>query len=95
MIPTIDTTKIGEWVIRLLISISVVSIAFALIPPVALPDEIAGAVEWVVQSLVNFGFLVPLSTIFPVLGLVFLTEFILISIRLVLWLNHHFNKNNS
>lgn len=94
MIPTIDTSRIGEWVIKLLIAISVAGIIFALIPPMALPDEIADAIAWLVQTLVNFDFLFPLSTIFQVLGLVFLIETLLMSIRLILWLNGHFNRSN-
>lgn len=95
MIPTIDTSRIGAWVISLLVSVTVIAIIFAFIPPVALPGEITGAIQWLVQTLVDFSFIFPIATIFQVLALVFLVEIILLTIRLVLWLNHMFNRNAS
>lgn len=94
MIPTIDTSRIGEWVIRLLVGISVLTLLFALIPPIALPTEVSTSVEWLVQTLVNFDFIVPIDTLFSILSLALFIEFVFMTIRLILWLNHHFNRSS-
>lgn len=93
MIPTIDTTKIGLWIIRLLVATSILGLVFALIPPYPLPDEIATAVTWLVQCLVNFNFLIPVSTMLQIAGLTLLCEVVFLSIRLFLFLNGYLNRS--
>ncbi len=93
MIPTINTATIGVYAIRVGISLAVATLVFAFIPSVGLPDAIETAVQWLVQTMVNFDFLLPIATLFQVFQLYLLTEMILIVIKLILWLNHQFNKS--
>jgi hypothetical protein len=83
--------SVVEWIIKITLGVLFLGLIFALIPPIPLPTEVSGAIEWLTQLLVNFNFVLPVGTMFTILSMVFTVELILLVIKAVGFIKNHLN----
>lgn len=85
--------KIG---IGLALTITILGLIVDLLPVITFPSELSNALSWLAQSMVDFDFLVPTTTIWRLFTLFLMIESILLSINLFIFVYnflHNSQKN--
>jgi len=84
--------KVGIWIVRISVAIFVVNLLFSFVPIMGLPADFASAFSWVVQLLVNFDFIIPVSLAFDLLMWSLFVEVIFLGIHAIMWIYNLFNR---
>lgn len=79
-------TTTTKYALGIVIGITFVSIVFALLPTISLPDEIEPAIGLMAESLMIFNFIIPVSSLFLVLKLIIIIEASLVGIKGLSWI---------
>lgn len=69
------------------LGIAVLGIIFRFIPAMTLPTGIETSLTWLVQTLVNFDFLIPVKTLINLFIVVLTIEIILLTIRATIFIH--------
>lgn len=81
-----DVGILAKYIINIIMGIAVMTLIIVILPTGSLPSDVKLAIEWLSQLMVDFDFVLPVSTIFWVLFLTISIKTAILSVSGIKWI---------